>query len=393
MHLCRLERRYGQLISKKCLQRLTLSIFGLGALWYPFSASGGQMNQSRQPSPAGFQPNRAVPGAHYIGSQACAECHTDKVHSQQATPMGHALEMPVVCQVLHSHSKLQFREGSYAYAIERDGDRSIYKVTDGSRTISEPILWAFGQGIMGQTYVFLHDGTYREGRVSFYKQTDGLDITIGHSVSLPRSLDDALGRVMVPDEAQACFGCHSTAAAGPKKLEVDRMIPGVTCESCHGPGENHIAAMKAGNLEEKHIFNPATLGTEDLLNFCGACHRTWEQVALMGLKGVNNVRFQPYRLTNSKCYDADDHRISCLACHDPHDDLKHEPAFYDAKGNACHRQEQSKSFASKRSAATCRVGKQLCVTCHMPKYDLPGGHYRFTDHHIRIVKPNDPYPN
>jgi hypothetical protein len=28
----------------------------------------------------------------------------------------------------------------------------------------------------------------------------------------------------------------------------------------------------------------------------------------------------------------------------------------------------------------------------MPKIELPGAHYKFADHRIRIVKPNEPYP-
>jgi len=29
----------------------------------------------------------------------------------------------------------------------------------------------------------------------------------------------------------------------------------------------------------------------------------------------------------------------------------------------------------------------------MPKVTLPGGHMKFTDHQIRVVKPGDGYPN
>jgi hypothetical protein len=47
----------------------------------------------------------------------------------------------------------------------------------------------------------------------------------------------------------------------------------------------------------------------------------------------------------------------------------------------------------KRIAVTCRVGTHLCVTCHMAKYEIPGTHFKFTDHHIRIVKAGEGYPN
>jgi len=28
----------------------------------------------------------------------------------------------------------------------------------------------------------------------------------------------------------------------------------------------------------------------------------------------------------------------------------------------------------------------------MPKVEIPGSHFKFTDHRIRIVRPGEPYP-
>lgn len=122
---------------------------------------------------------------------------------------------------------------------------------------------------------------------------------------------------------------------------------------------------------------------------------------LPGQGGIGNVRFQPYRITNSPCYDTEDTRISCTACHNPHEEIKREPAFYDSKCTACHATSKSsinstqvlKTIKNERPAARiCPVGTQLCVTCHMPKIELPGAYYKFTDHRIRVVKPDQPYP-
>ena len=52
-------------------------------------------------------------------------------------------------------------------------------VTDGKDTVTVPILYAFGQGKAGQTYVLQYDGAYYESRVSFYNEVKGLDFTIG----------------------------------------------------------------------------------------------------------------------------------------------------------------------------------------------------------------------
>jgi hypothetical protein len=45
------------------------------------------------------------------------------------------------------------------------------------------------------------------------------------------------------------------------------------------------------------------------------------------------------------------------------------------------------------SAAACKVENKNCAQCHMPKYEVPGAHFKFTDHRIRIAKPGEPYPD
>jgi len=110
-------------------------------------------------------------------------------------------------------------------------------------------------------------------------------------------------------------------------------------------------------------------------------------------KGTVDVRFQPYRLENSKCFVGNDARISCLACHNPHQPVNHNDAFYDAKCQACHGEAKGASVAASTAIKSCPVSKDKCVSCHMPKVELPGGHAMFTDHMIRVVKTGEAYPD
>jgi cytochrome c peroxidase len=130
-------------------------------------------------------------------------------------------------------------------------------------------------------------------------------------------------------------------------------------------------------------------------DFCAACHRGASEFASLKGMGVNNVRFQPYRIFNSKCY-SDDRRISCAACHDPHEPLNTDAAFYDSKCLACHAAGAKPARAAPKpdaqdSAPACRAGTKNCASCHMPKVELSGAHFKFTDHYIRVVRPNEPY--
>ena len=303
--------------------------------------------------------------------------------------MGRALETVAECDILRSHPKLTFHEGVYSFEIVRKGDQSIYTVTDGSQTITVPIGWAFGLGGAGQTYVFERDGHFYESRVSYFGALGGLDLTMGAANIHPKTIDEAAGRKMEGVAARQCFGCHATNAVEQNRLTLDHIEAGVRCERCHVGAEQHAAAIKAGDAKTAMaIPRLSRLSTEEMSNFCGQCHRTWETIALDGPKGVLNVRFQPYRLTNSKCYDAADPRTKCVACHDPHQNVVSNAAYYDSKCLACHA-----AGAHTPALKACPVAKANCIRCHMPLVDLPGAHNKFTDHEIRIVRANEPYPN
>jgi hypothetical protein len=324
--------------------------------------------------------------------EECAGCHQQEFARFRKTPMAQALYTAADSEILRSHASLTFEEGRFEWRIVRDGNRSVMTVTrrDGVATgkpesITVPLLWAFGRGRAGQTYVFERNGALYESRVSFYNAIGGLDLTMGAQASKPADLDEAAGHPMDSIVARDCFGCHSTGAVSSGRLHLESIVPGVGCASCHGNAGAHTAAMKGGGAQNVGMKKLAGQSAEEISELCGACHRTWSQIAANGPRGLSNVRFQPYRLANSKCYDATDARISCTACHDPHGSLETKAASYDSKCVACH----SVALHTK----TCKIAKTGCVSCHMPKYELPGSHDRFTDHQIRVARAGSEYPN
>ncbi|HEV2494982.1 MAG TPA: multiheme c-type cytochrome [Terriglobia bacterium] len=344
-------------------------------------------------SKPGWNPVDGPPaGSTYTGPRVCAGCHASEAKTYESTPMAQAAAPASDAEILRSHPRLTFREGRYRYRIVRQGNHSLYSASDGRQTITEPILWVLGKGEAGQTYVFRHDGAYYQSRVSFFNDTQRLGVTLGDSVQVPATLEDALGDRLVENDARQCIACHTTGAVVGREFHPESAVPGVGCEACHGPGAQHVAAIQSGNSAHRAIFNPGWLAPYDLDSFCGSCHRTWTEVQLMHILDVRNVRFQPYRLEKSRCWSATDSRISCLACHDPHRTLVRSPSFYDAKCQACHQPKGAVADA-RYPGAPCPVGTRRCVTCHMPKYELPGGHFKFTDHYIRVVDARALYPS
>ena len=116
-----------------------------------------------------------------------------------------------------------------------------------------------------------------------------------------------------------------TASAAEGALDLARLIPGVTCEACHGPASQaRGAAAETGRLasEARHATaNPRRFDPTTSVDFCGACHSTWWDVTLAGEKGIAALRSQPFRLQSSRCWGEGDARLACVACHDPHEPL------------------------------------------------------------------------
>jgi len=309
--------------------------------------------------------------------------------------MARASMRAVDSERLKSHPELSFSFGPYTYGLITNNGRSLLSVTRGSETATKNLEWALGDGTFGQSYVYREKGKYYEAQLSLYTALNGLDITTGHSRALPQSIEMAAGGYTSPATIRQCFGCHFTAATTNDRFDPDQSTMGVTCEACHGPGAEHVALMSSGMVDAKgSMMNPAKLNPADSVDFCGACHRTSADAVLQGLSkmGAINVRLQPYRLQKSRCWGKGDARLTCVACHDPHNKIARDAEFYDSKCLGCHRQSPSTKAAANRPGRACRVSTRGCVTCHMPKIEVPEAHSTFTDHWIRTARQGEPYP-
>jgi hypothetical protein len=382
-------------------------------------------------SPGWWPTKSAASLSKFVGSAECAKCHTQIASTQAMTPMAQAAAPAANSEILKSHSDLTEQRAEYHYDLSTTQHAVNFSVSDGAQSLSAPIAWAFGLGHKGQTYIYERDGGFYESHLSFYKSLQALDLTTGHDAADPDDLKSAMGRWLDADEARRCFGCHTTASNVGGHFDASHLTPGVQCESCHGPGANHVAAMKAGKIEAGRaaIFNPKKLDAVASVDFCGACHRTWTDVVLgeQKLRSVMNVRFQPYRLEDSKCWrnSQGDPRLACVACHNPHEQLNQQASSYDAKCLTCHSSaahstntlepasvgarlqpallslqtktprgtsESAADSTARPVAKICPQAKSNCITCHMPQVEVPSVHATFFDHRIRVVRPNAPYP-
>lgn len=279
-------------------------------------------------------------------------------------------------------------------------------VAQGEHRISQQLGWTMGAGDLGRTFLYEADGHWYQSQLSVYTKGIMLDVTTGLSLDPSTKLTAALGTVLTPQDTRLCFSCHTVHATTASGFDPLHAEAGLGCEACHGPGLDHVnketetgkvvkVTRTAGQQGTGSVFNPAKLSPADSIDFCGSCHRTFADATLSVGDGTSTavVRFQPYRLEESKCWRVtQDERLTCVACHDPHQALDRDPVSYDKQCLQCHA-PGSTAPLSQHAANVCPKATTQCVSCHMPKVPVGSMHGEFTDHFIRIVRPGDSFPH
>lgn len=351
------------------------------------AAAVKQMTTDEHLAKPGWWPRKGdAPRSDYVGAAACAECHSTLVKSQQQHNMAHSASL--LADGTRAIQPVDLTIGAAHYSIRTENKIPIYTVQFNGQSFSAPLEWVFGSGRHGQTFLYRRNGEWWETHITIFNGV-GPGVTPGESQTPPASLLEAIGRQIPAQEAPQCFGCHATAALTGGKLNQASSMPGISCEECHGPGATHVALAHAGmGTNPGMIFNPSQLDPPSSLDFCGSCHRTWWDVYGMDNPGIKVVRFPAYRLEQSRCWGNGngDARITCAACHDPHKPLVTQLSDYDPKCLQCHVKSASMKTSADHPGPGCPVKSSNCASCHMPKYEVPQTHARFTDHRIRVVR-------
>src|SRR5207247_11181953 len=107
------------------------------------------------------------------------------------------------------------------------------------------------------------------------------------------------------------------------------------------------------------IVHPGKLPAEDLLEVCSQCHSGFFPLQDPRPDDVL-ISNQVVALKNSNCYVKSGKQLTCLKCHNPHTDARHEDPAYERACVSCHSagEKGSKLCAARRTTE--------CVSCHMP---------------------------
>ncbi len=329
----------------------------------------------------------------YVGDASCQKCHGDVDQNYEHTPHRLTSQLPTSISVLGSFQSgansliivdsTQTAEPGLQFHMEsrKDGLFEIARSGWGSHVYqrAERIDLVTGSGVRGQTYLYWQGDRLFELPVSYWSD--------GHRwINSPGYIDGTadFSRPVNP----ACLECHATyiqaLSTDPATNRYDRrsLVPGILCESCHGPGANHVRQELRHETKKKEpsILNPAKFSRDLQVDLCAECHNGIQREALKpAFSYVSgqplNEYFKPLPtpevehpdvhgnqvglLQRSKCYRSSK-QMSCSTCHDVHT-TGQSLESYSLKCLSCHTWQSC--------GMSRKMGHEImnkCIDCHMP---------------------------
>lgn len=339
------------------------------------------------------------PNPGYVGIDACARCHDARCAEFHSTrhflaaveptadrmPPGFAEEPEVLSSPYWRDQYQLLRSGEvFSETVLRGASNpprpgATDPPTKTNSTPKEsptfPIALVYGSGGKGDEVFFTW-----QGDELFELPLGWLHPTGAWAKQDYTDVGDAILRTATP----RCLECHTTffqhVLGTENEYRRQSILPGVTCERCHGPGAEHVAWHSAhpDAMEAQAIIRPATLPRDRQIDVCGQCHSNVihhrgplfgyqpgqpleEHFRTLIATGIekDHVTDQPKYLRQSRCYQASE-SLTCTTCHSPH---QAEDAA--AVANAC---------ITCHTSGDCTAQPRLplnvvnaCVDCHMPR--------------------------
>ncbi|MGA2593645.1 MAG: tetratricopeptide repeat protein [Bryobacteraceae bacterium] len=330
-------------------------------------------------------PLASAGGSGYVGRDACAGCHKDIAQSHLRTNMARTWRGVAIDRQLPVNSFETHAEGpapEIQYAVKRTGQNLQYQVQmPGRPQLEFPVYSMVGGDRHGLSFLFrvpalegspLPVARLLEARYFHYAEGDKLAFSLGFPEEKPTTYETAMGRVLTPYLEKRCLGCH-----GEPRTHGTRVETGVACENCHGPGQPHLAAVSA-HARDLHILNPKKLPVPARMGPCSQCH-AGSSVIEDPMPDDTLISDQVTALKNSECWRQSAGEITCINCHNPHQDAP-RAVLVDRAEKTCLR---CHSATVTKHAALCPVNRVTgCAGCHMANETR--GAFVIAEHWIRV---------
>ena len=371
-----------------------------------------------------FLASQAQSDQGYVGGEACAKCHAginrEWVESHHSRMMQPATEKNV--------------KGDFARAkVKLRGSTFLLRQSGGNYFITESDLagkpWEHQvEYLLGDRRIQHYLTTLPDGRIILLPATwDVVRKNWVHDLDIGNPEEAAGDAIQVWNKS--CYSCHVSREQknfDPQQLRYHTTWQdfGINCESCHGPGSEHIAkstALTGRDAEtratlQKTVVNPARLDAARSIMICAQCHSFRDIYADGFPAGANYYDYflpvlearlpdseepaywpdgrpgwlanETFGLWQSQCYLKGG--ATCVTCHShTHSDMDRDTRFRPGNNVLCARCH--KAIAANVSAHSHHAPNNAgssCLECHMPRVVISVT-ARIRDHSMSIPVPEN----
>ncbi|MFT4754043.1 MAG: putative CXXCH cytochrome family protein [Salibacteraceae bacterium] len=337
----------------------------------------------------------------YLGASKCKECHESEFAEWKQSDHFFAMQKATP-EYVKANFDTSYSADQIEYQFSKTDSHYLVQITEAGVSQNFNVAYTFGWHPLQQYLLEAKSGKFQTLRASWDTEKN-------------RWFHQNSGTIVEPHDWLSwskggqnwntmCSSCHSTHVQKNYDAQEDSFHTtykeiNVACESCHGPGRDHVLAMELGKKDPYAAFVSAS--HRQKTDNCATCHARRTMLEDSGDPHSTFLnRYFPQTLNNA-FYEADGqimeedfvygsflsskmHRnhVTCVNCHNPHSGkLK-------AQGNdlclQCHDNTYAASTHTHHPETS--TGAQ-CVNCHMDGKMYMGNDYR-RDHSFRIPRPD-----
>lgn len=330
--------------------------------------------------------NQRSRSADFAGTAKCLSCHQDKKGFLETS---HQLtsRLPTKTSIGGKFSDgeniLKTSNPDLYYKMEsrKDGfyQTAVLGTPPDAVSFSKRFDIVIGSGRKGQTFLFWSEPDLLfQLPVSYWTELRKWVYSPGFEDG---SMD--FGRPISP----RCLECHASFfeprsdTSAVNRFNKTNYTLGISCEKCHGPGQEHVARQLSGMAKSsgQAIVNLTKLPRARQVEVCGLCHGG------LGIEKVPAFSYVPGEpladyihlkspepneiidshgnqvalLERSRCFQSS--TMTCTTCHNVHLTQRNAAAFSD-NCLACHKIESCGVYLKKGKTIA-----ENCIDCHMPK--------------------------
>lgn len=348
----------------------------------------------------------------YVGDESCKKCHKTEHHEWKKSDHFMSMLLPSDSTVFGDFNNVIFKADGVTSRFFKKGKKFFINTEgDDGKNYDFEVKYIFGYRPLQQYLVQFPGGRLQVPRLSW-------------DVNKKRWFNQYAGQKIVSHDwlhwtgnsqnwNTMCASCHSTNLHKNYNTDTDTYktsysIINVSCESCHGEGQQHIDYVSGNDYPSKRKVKGSYLklgrksGQLEQIITCAPCHARASEISAAHIESTDimdnyipqipsteffhadgQVREEDYIYTSflqSKMFSKG---VKCSNCHNPHS-TRLKRVIGNQTCTECH-------FSKKYDTPTHTFhtsGKGTeCVNCHMPGKIYMGNDLRH-DHSFRVPRPD-----